>query len=132
MLYDNAQRARVCAHWWRRSGGELARRITEQTCDWMIADLRTAQGGFASALDADSDGEEGAFYVWTPGELADVLGADDGEYAADLFAVTRAGTFEHGRSVLQLPQDPADLDRYERVRSALLAARAARTWPARD
>jgi uncharacterized protein len=132
MLYDNAQLARVYTHWWRRSGGELARRIAQQTCDWMITDLRTAEGGFASALDADSDGEEGAFYVWTPAELAEVLGRDDGRHAAQLFGVTDAGTFERGRSVLQLPADPADPRRYERVRAALLAARTARVWPARD
>ena len=132
MLYDNAQLARVYAHWWRRSGGDLARRVAEQTCDWMIADLATSDGGFASALDADSAGEEGVFYVWTPAELAEVLGADDGAYAAQLFAVSPGGTFERGRSVLQLPADPADPQRYERVRSALLAARASRVWPARD
>ena len=132
MLYDNAQLARVYAHWWRRSGGDLARRVAEQTCDWMIADLVTTEGGFASALDADSDGAEGTFYVWTPAELAEVLGPEDGAYAAVLFAVSPGGTFEHGRSVLQLPADPADPPRYERVRSALLAARAARVWPARD
>ncbi|HEX6934238.1 MAG TPA: thioredoxin domain-containing protein, partial [Streptosporangiaceae bacterium] len=132
MLYDNAQLARVYAHWWRRSGGDLASRIARQTCDWMIADLRTSEGGFASALDADSDGEEGAFYVWTPAEITGVLGADDGGYAADLFGVTEAGTFEHGRSVLQLPADAVDHERYERIRSALLAARSARVWPGRD
>jgi uncharacterized protein YyaL (SSP411 family) len=138
MLYDNAQLARVYAHVWRRSGGDaggdglLVRRIAQQTCDWMIADLTTSEGGFASALDADSDGAEGAFYVWSPAELAEVLGADDGDYAARLFAVSAAGTFEHGRSVLQLPSEPADQQRYERVRSALLAARAGRVWPARD
>ena len=139
MLYDNAQLARVYAHWWRRSEthsdgsvADLARRIAEQTCDWMLADLATAQGGFASALDADSDGTEGAFYVWTPAELADVLGPDDGQYAAELFAVTSAGTFEHGRSVLQLPADPADPARYADIRSRLLAARAQRAWPGRD
>jgi uncharacterized protein len=139
MLYDNAQLARVYAHWWRRSDpysgnadADLARRVAEQTCDWMLADLATGQGGFASALDADSDGTEGAFYVWTPAELADVLGADDGRYAAELFAVTTAGTFEHGRSVLQLPADPADSVRYADVRSRLLAARAQRVWPGRD
>jgi uncharacterized protein YyaL (SSP411 family) len=132
MLYDNAQLARIYTHWWRRSGGDLARRIAVQTCDWMIADLRTGEGGFASAYDADSDGEEGAFYVWTPAELTDVLGPGDGAYAAQLFAVTEAGTFERGRSVLQLPADPADPGRYERVRSALLAARNRRVWPARD
>jgi hypothetical protein len=132
MLYDNAQLARVYAHWWRRSGSDLARRVAEQTCDWMIADLATSDGGFASALDADSEGEEGAFYVWTPAQLDEVLGAEDGAYAAQLFAVSPGGTFERGRSVLQLPAGPDDLQRYERVRSALLAARAARVWPARD
>src|SRR5215813_779459 len=132
MLYDNAQLARVYTHWWRRSGGELARRVAQQTCDWMIADLRTAEGGFASALDADSEGEEGAFYVWTPAELAKVLGAADGSHAAELFAVTHAGSFEHGTSVLQLPVDPADEAAYERIRSALRAARSRRIWPGRD
>ncbi len=138
MLYDNAQLARVYAHWWRRlardsaDAGELARRVAQQTCDWMLADLATSEGGFASALDADSDGEEGAFYVWTPAELAEVLGESDGAYAAELFAVTGGGTFEHGRSVLQLPADPADQARHEDIRTRLLAARAGRVWPARD
>ena len=132
MLYDNALLAAAYAHWWRRTGGDLARRVAEQTCDWMIADLLTGEGGFASALDADSDGKEGAFYVWTPGELAAVLGDADGAYAAELFAVTRAGTFEHGSSVLQLPADPASEDRYRKIRSALLAARSSRVWPGRD
>ncbi|HET9897782.1 MAG TPA: thioredoxin domain-containing protein [Streptosporangiaceae bacterium] len=144
MLYDNAQLARLYAHWWRRQArdaadaGELARRVAQQTCDWMLADLATSEGGFASALDADSDGEEGVFYVWTPAELTDVLGDADGPYAAELFAVTAEGTFEHGRSVLQLPAGPAapagpaGLARYEDIRARLLAARAARVWPARD
>ncbi len=134
MLYDNAQLARVYAHWWRRGGGtgELARRVALRTCDWMLIDLRTPEGGFASALDADSEGTEGAFYVWTPEELTEVLGADDGAYAASLFSVTAAGTFEHGRSVLQLPADPQDQERYEDVRLRLLSARGGRVWPARD
>ena len=138
MLYDNAQLARVYAHWWRRCGGDgnpsgdLARRISRQTCDWMLADLRTGEGGFASALDADSEGVEGAFYVWTPQELAEVLGERDGGYAAEVFAVSAAGTFEHGRSVLQYRADPADPARQEDVRSRLLAARNTRVWPSRD
>ena len=132
MLYDNAQLARVYAHWWRRSGSELARRVAEQTCDWIIADLRTSEGGFASALDADSDGAEGAFYVWTPDELTAALGQADGQYAVELFGISGAGTFEHGSSVLQLPADPDDPARYQRVRSVLLAARSARAWPGRD
>jgi uncharacterized protein YyaL (SSP411 family) len=134
MLYDNSLLASVYAHWWRRGGGEneLARRVATQTCDWMLADLLTEQGGFASALDADSGGTEGAFYVWTPGELTDVLGAEDGAYAAELFGVTTSGTFEHGQSVLQLHAGPADAGRYERIRTWLLGARSGRVWPARD
>jgi uncharacterized protein len=135
MLYDNALLARVYAHWWRLTGSETARRVALETCDWMLRDLRTAQGGFASALDADSetpagDHEEGAYYVWTPEQLAEVLGDADGAYAAELFEVT--GTFEHGTSVLQLLRPPADQDRYERVRVALLEARTRRIPPGRD
>ncbi|HWF79957.1 MAG TPA: thioredoxin domain-containing protein [Streptosporangiaceae bacterium] len=138
MLYDNAQLAGVYTHWWRRCGGDgslagdLARRISQQTCDWMLADLRTSDGGFASALDADSEGVEGAFYVWTPQELDAVLGDQDGGYAAEVFGVSAAGTFEHGRSVLQLHADPSDPARHCDVRSRLLAARNARVWPSRD
>ena len=84
--------------------------VAEETCDWLIAELRTAEGGFASALDADSDGSEGAFYVWTPGQLTAVLGPEDGGYAAGVFGVTEAGTFEQGASVLQLRADPADAE----------------------
>ena len=108
MLYDNALLARVYAHLWRRTGSPLARRVAEGTCDWLLAELTTAEGGFASALDADSDGSEGAFYVWTPDQLTAVLGPEDGGYAAGVFGVTEAGTFEQGASVLQLRADPAD------------------------
>jgi uncharacterized protein YyaL (SSP411 family) len=132
MLYDNALLARAFAHLWRRTGDPLARRVAEQTGDWMLRELRTPEGGFASALDADSDGAEGAFYVWTPTELAGVLGPADGAFAADVFGVTEAGTFEHGQSVLQLRSDPADQARLDRIRGALLAAREQRTRPARD
>jgi uncharacterized protein len=132
MLYDNALLARVYAHWWRRTGSALARRVAAETCSWMIAELRTTEGGFASALDADSEGEEGKFYAWTPAQLREVLGDADGAYAAEVFGVTSAGTFELGKSVVQLRADPADAERFARVRSALLAAREQRVRPGRD
>ena len=131
MLYDNALLLRAYAHWARRTGDPLARRVTEATAQFLLDDL--ADGSmFTSSLDADADGREGSTYVWTPGQLNDVLGADDGRWAAEVFAVTPAGTFEHGTSVLQLPADPADPQRFERVRVALLNARRARVQPARD
>ncbi|GAA0571780.1 thioredoxin domain-containing protein [Actinomadura livida] len=130
MLYDNALLARVYAHWWRTTGSPFARRVALETCDWMLRDLRTDEGGLASALDADSEGVEGKYYVWTPEQLREVLGDEDAAFAEGLFEVT--GTFEHGSSVLQLLRDPDDAERYERVRTALLSARAHRIPPARD
>jgi uncharacterized protein len=132
MLYDNALLARVYAHLWRRTGAALARRVAEQTCDWMLRELRTAEGGLAASLDADSEGEEGKFYVWTQAQLAAALGPEDAEFAAEAFHVTQAGTFERGASVLQLRSDPEDAGRLRRVSDTLLAARAGRVRPARD
>jgi uncharacterized protein YyaL (SSP411 family) len=130
MLYDNALLLRVYTHWWRAGGGPQARRVALETADWLLREMRTAEGGFASALDADSEGEEGRFYVWTPEQLREVLGDDDGTWAAEVFNVT--GTFEHGTSVLQLLQDPADPARLASVRERLLAAREHRVRPGRD
>jgi uncharacterized protein len=132
MLYDNALLARAYAHLWRRTGDPLARRVACETCAWMIRELRAPEGGFASALDADSAGEEGLFYTWTPAELAAELGDADGRYAAETFGVTQAGTFERGRSVLQLRADPAEPGRFAAVWDALLAARERRVRPGRD
>ena len=132
MLYDNALLARVYAHLWRLTSSPLARRVAEQTCDWMVRELRTLEGGLASALDADSEGEEGKFYVWTPEQLTAVLGPEDAEFAAATFGVTPVGTFERGRSVLQLRAEPSDADRFARVRAALFTARERRVRPGRD
>ncbi len=137
MLYDNALLARVYAHLWRRTGSALAGRVATDTCDWMVRELRTPEGGFASALDADSEGEEGRFYVWTPAQLADAAGDRDGAYAAEVFGVPPGpgatdGTFERGSSVLQYRRDTNDPERLRGIRSALLTARAARIRPARD
>ncbi len=131
MLYDNALLLRAYAHWARRTGNALARSVSEQTARFMIDELG-AGGMFISSLDADTDGREGLTYVWTPGQLCEVLGEDDGRWAAKVFAVTEAGTFEHGSSVLQLPDDPGDEARFARVRAALLAARLTRPQPGRD
>ena len=128
MLYDNAQLLGLYARW----GGPMGERVAAETADFMLRELRTDQGGFASALDADSEGVEGKFYAWTPAELVEVLGEEDGAWAARLFEVTDAGTFEHGASTLQLLADPDDHERYADVRARLLAARATRVRPARD
>ncbi|CAN5855052.1 DUF255 domain-containing protein [soil metagenome] len=131
MLYDNALLLRAYAHWARRTGDPLARRVTAQTADFLLRDLSDGDL-FTSSLDADADGSEGSSYVWTPAQLRDVLGDDDGAWAAELFGVTDTGTFEHGSSVLQLRADPDDSDRLSRIGAALLSARAARVQPGRD
>jgi uncharacterized protein len=132
MLYDHALLLRVYTHLWRVTGDPLALRVADETAAFIARDLGTDDGGFASALDADAEGREGLTYVWTPDELKEALGDEDGAYAADVFGVTEAGTFEHGASVLQLPADPADPDRWLAVRSRLLIARATRPQPLRD
>ncbi|MFE9767214.1 thioredoxin domain-containing protein [Streptomyces sp. NPDC005808] len=138
MLYDNALLCRVYAHLWRSTGSELARRVALETADFMVRELRTDEGGFASALDADSDDGngkhvEGAYYVWTPEQFREVLGEDAG-LAADYFGVTEEGTFEEGASVLQLPQHEGvfDAEKIASLRQRLLAARAQRPAPGRD
>ncbi len=131
MLYDNALLLRCYAHWARRTGDELARRVAGQTARFLLDEMTEADM-FTSSLDADADGREGSTYVWTPEQLAEVLGSDDGPWAAAVFGVTAAGNFEAGASVLQLPSDPDDPVRFERVRTALLAARLTRPQPGRD
>ncbi|WP_028656689.1 thioredoxin domain-containing protein [Nocardioides sp. J54] len=137
MLYDNAQLLGLYA----RLGTAQGDRVAGETADFLLRELRTPEGGFASALDADSVGEpgghaeEGLFYVWTPTQLVAELGPDDGAWAAETFGVTAEGTFEHGTSTLQLrhfPTDPDDQARLADVRRRLLAAREQRPRPARD
>ena len=137
MLYDNALLLGVYAHWWRRTRNPLAERVVSETVDWLIREMRTPQGGFAASLDADSLDEqghlhEGAFYVWKPDQLTAALGSDDGSWAAEVFTVTAAGTFEAGASTLQLLADPDDWARFAAVRDRLRQARNARPRPARD
>lgn len=148
MLSDNALLLRVYAHWFRAANSPFAERITRQTAEFMLKELRTEQGGFAAALDADApatpDGHthEGQSYSWTPGQLIAALGEADGLRAAELLNVTAAGTFEPGTSVLTLTKDPSALgeppngedpqDWWARARALLLTARDTRPQPARD
>ncbi len=132
MLYDNALLLRVYLHWWRQTGSPLAERIVRETGRFIIDELGTPEGGFASALDADSEGHEGTFYVWNPNQLMRTLGPADGAWATELLGVTGGGTFERGFSTLQLHNDPDDSERWETVRTKLLEARATRTRPDRD
>ena len=132
MLYDNALLLRDYLHLWRLTGSALAERVVRETAAFLLAELRTPEGGFASALDADSEGGEGAFYAWSPQQLVEVLGPDDGTWAAALLTVTTTGTFEHGLSTLQLREDPEDADRWTRIRQSLADARASRPRPGRD
>ena len=137
MLYDNALLARAYLHGFQLTGEPLLRRVCEQTLDWVLRDMRAPEGGFYSALDADSPGGEGSFYVWTPAELHSVLGAD-AEAAIAWFGATAKGNFrgESGReqalNVLEArgPEPPAD--QRERIRTRLLAAREQRPRPALD
>jgi uncharacterized protein YyaL (SSP411 family) len=139
MLTDNALLVPVYVELWRQTGAAWARRVALETAQFLCRDLGTSAGGFAASLDADArdaTGElaEGASYVWSPQELVDVLGADDGRWAAEVLSVTAAGTFEHGRSTLQLRTEPtgADAERWRSVRRRLLAARDGRPQPLRD
>jgi hypothetical protein len=137
MLYDNALLLRAYLHWWRATGHELARRIVAETVEFLLAELRTPEGGFASSLDADSSDElgvsrEGAYYVWTQDQLIATLGPEDGAWVAGLCSVTSTGTFERGSSVLQLRGDPDEPDRWARCRALLAEAREQRPRPARD
>jgi uncharacterized protein YyaL (SSP411 family) len=131
MLYDNALLLRAYAHWARRTADPFARKVTRETARFIVDGLG-AGGMFTSSLDADTDGVEGLTYVWTPSQLREALGVDDGRWAADVFGVTDAGTFEHGTSVLRLTADPQDLERFDRVRARLSQVRAGRPQPGRD
>ena len=132
MLYDNALLLRVYLHWYRLTGSSFAERVVRETAGFLLDELRTPEGGFASALDADTEGEEGRFYVWTPAELRSLLGEDDGPWAAALLNVTPAGTFEHGSSTLQLLRDPDDPQRWSVLRERLRTDRDNRVRPGRD
>ncbi len=132
MLYDNAQLARAYLHGWQALGHERYRRVCEETLEWALREMRGPEGGFYSALDADSEGEEGRFYVWTPAELRAVLG-DRAEAAIEFYGVSDAGNFE-GRNILHLAGGAAatEPEGLAETRRALYEARAERVRPGLD
>jgi uncharacterized protein len=132
MLYDNALLARIYLHGWQALGHERHRRVCEETLDWALREMRGPEGGFYSALDADSEGEEGRFYVWTPDELRAVLG-DEADAVADFYGVGEAGNFE-GKSVLHLAGGASgtEPDGLAQARQALYDARSKRVRPGLD
>jgi uncharacterized protein len=130
MLYDNALLARAYLHGFQASGDEILRRTCEETLDWALREMRAPEGGFYSALDADSEGVEGKYYVWTLDELRATLG-DDADAAIAWFGATGNGNFE-GANILESrgPEPPAE--QRERIRATLLAAREQRVRPGLD
>jgi uncharacterized protein YyaL (SSP411 family) len=136
MLYDNAQLAHAYLEGYRATGRERYAEVARATLDFLLDELRTGDGGLASALDADSEGEEGRFYTWSHAEFLAALGSaglTDAEAAtlAAYWDVTSAGNWE-GRNVLHVAGPAPDAELLERGRAALVAARAARPRPGRD
>jgi uncharacterized protein YyaL (SSP411 family) len=128
MLYDNALLARAYLHAFQISGEPLFRRVCEETLDWAMRELRQDEGGFASSLDADSEGVEGKFYVWTVDEIRAALG-ELADTAITHFGVTEAGNFEGANILVRATSDPPEL---AEIKAGLLAARSSRVRPALD
>ena len=132
MLYDQGQLLRTYAEAYRQTGDDELLWPVEETLDWLEREMRGPEGGLYASQDADSEGEEGRFYVWNRAEVEAVLGADDGAEFCDAYGVTPGGTFERGgKSVLE--HGMAGLrGRFAAQRSRLLDARAGRVRPATD
>jgi uncharacterized protein YyaL (SSP411 family) len=130
MLYDNALLARAYLHGWQVTGDPLFRSVVEETLDWALREMRGPEGGFYSALDADSEGEEGKFYVWSVAELRAALADEpDADEAIAWFGATDRGNFE-GRNIPV--RGPGEPERREAWRRRLYDARAQRIWPGLD
>jgi uncharacterized protein YyaL (SSP411 family) len=136
MLYDNALLARVYTEAYQVTGDQFFAQIAQRTLEWVLREMRAPEGGFYSAMDADSEGVEGAFYVWDPAAIRAVLGEELGELLCTYFGVTSRGNFERGTSVLYRPVLPEQVEaEEERIRTGareLLEARNKRIRPATD
>ncbi len=143
MLYDNALLARTYAEAFLATGDSEYARVARETLDYILTDMTDPAGGFYSAEDADSEGEEGLFYTWKSEEIREVLGEDDGDLMCDVYNVSPLGNFE-GRNILHLPktlaikakllgEEPVEFThRIAKLRKKLLTARAHRVRPGRD
>jgi uncharacterized protein len=134
MLYDNGQLVRLYADAYRMTGQPSWRRIFEDSIEYVLRDLSHPQGGFFASEDADSEGEEGRFYVWTPVQIRAVLAPDDAAFAGRALGITEEGNFERGASV---PHRAVELDaseqaRLDGLRALLFSARGRRVRPSRD
>jgi uncharacterized protein len=144
MLYDNAQLARAYLMGYQATGNAFFKDITEQVIGYVLRDMTDPSGGFYSTEDADSEGEEGRFYVWTPAELRKLLGDEDGRLFGAFYDVTSPGNFEGRASILHMDYTPLELAprlgvteaellaALERGRQVLFEARSRRVRPARD
>ena len=143
MLYDNAQLARLYLHAWQVTGSPLYRRVAEETLDYILREMTGPDGGFFSAQDADSEGEEGKFFVWTPEEIRSILGGTDGAVFCAFFGVTPQGNFE-GKNILNVVKEESAFARdnhmepdaltdiIQRGKTELLQAREERVHPLLD
>ena len=133
MLYDNALLATAYVEGWQATGDELFRRVACEVLDYVHREMTDASGAFFSATDADSEGEEGTFFVWTPRQLEEVLGHEDGARTAELLGASERGNFE-GSNVLSLQQAPSseELAFLKVIRPKLYEARAKRPPPLTD
>jgi uncharacterized protein YyaL (SSP411 family) len=143
MLYDNSLLPRLYLEAYQATGDEFYKLIAEETLDYVLRDMTSPDGGFYSAEDADSEGEEGKFYVWTPEEIRGVLNAEEAAIAERYWDVTEWGNFE-GKNILYIPRPPEAVaaeygispeelrERMKEIRSKLFAAREQRVRPGRD
>jgi uncharacterized protein YyaL (SSP411 family) len=130
MLYDNSQLARVYLHAWQVTGNDFFRAITEEILDYVVREMTDPAGGFYSTQDADSEGEEGKFFVWTPSEIQEGLGSDADEFMA-AYGVTPGGNFE-GKNILEFVGDLEQRPALAEARKRLYDVREKRVHPGRD
>ncbi|MGB3633624.1 MAG: thioredoxin domain-containing protein [Rubrobacteraceae bacterium] len=143
MLYDNALLVQLYLETYQLTGDDSYKRVAEETLDYVVRDMTSPEGGFYSAEDADSEGVEGKFYVWTPAEIREALEPEEAELAMRYWGVTEAGNFE-GKNILNVPQNPETVatafgispdeldERIEKARSKLFDVREGRVRPGRD